>query len=268
MGRGNNAEAAELQDLVVGALTPEETKAKPETSEQATFAERMKNRQTIDRPSLVALGRKIEKQLFLANPEKDQLKIRDDFADWCLAIAMNGRYVRAKVGWEPSKITSAGMSIDSLMMYSLHDFLRQPTKENLTKLYYMTRGYTNAVECQIIQQTTASCLDYLEERWGEDTAQRLHEVTGTAKNTTKKWLGGSNPSSENQRNIQTVVEAIYALENDCWMSPKEADLWMHTPSPELGGITPWEQLGSKGGWSLNAEFDKVLRKTFEDANQP
>lgn len=263
MGRGQNNQVSDLQDLVTEALAPDTEE--PKAPEYSSLIEKITSRgggfSAID---ALADGRETEKFLYKADPVSDAEEVRVRVANWAASIVKGRSYfVRRKVGWNP---VGAG-DISSESFFMLNDYLSNPSKENLRGLYYFVRGYNNALECYTLTNNIDNTKDYLEERWKEETAQRMHELTGTSIATTKKWVAGSKPSDQNMRELQRVTEIIYTLENDCWMSPTEAQAWLHTQAQEVDGETPWQRLSyNSGAWTLDQGVTQALERTFQENN--
>lgn len=260
MGRGNNT-AGDLQDLVTGILAPnsEEEEAEEQAIEEAPLSEKAQTRK-LSQMEILSKGRELEDFLQTAD-WKAEGEIRDRVADWSSAIVglrnTHSGYRARSVG---------GLSPYGEMLFMLCDYLRDPSQEAVRGMYRYCRAFNNGLELSMIQSSIDTSISYLEERWGEESAQKLHELTGTSKSTTKKWMQGSHPASGNQSQIKVAIEMLFTLETGCRMSWEETEKWINAPRQSLNNETPWQFLANRRStWSMPSSMRDLLSAEIEKA---
>lgn len=101
----------------------------------------------------------------------------------------------------------------------------------------------------------AGSIYYIENLLGEDTTNRLAEITGVKKSTVKRWLTGSSAQWNNTYKIMNFALVIWTLQEEKGFSRREVLNWL--ASPLNGGPTPY-QLWTASSWNTPVAIIKAL----------
>jgi hypothetical protein len=261
MGRGGG-EATSLQDLVTGILVADADVEEGKDQGETKLFEVQPN--TFNPFEIISLGREAEETL--ASPEALEDPDRVRYTVGQMAIHYGWSSGRQRVGRRgfPSKDQPRQILSSNDLMIFLLDYLGNPNQEDLDKMREFIFRTNNSIEASHICRSSDSQLSYVEDHWGDDSVDSLHQVTGTSKSTVKGWLGGKSPSSENHQKINCLVRTLYELQAACGMDQDQARAWVETPNPDLPGKESPIQFLSHRTWGYPEELAKVVNSLGGD----
>lgn len=112
------------------------------------------------------------------------------------------------------------------LLLMLLDWLESQDADDLQEMYLFLRKTNNRLEQHNILASDNSKIAFLQDIWGEETAEVISDFTKVSLPTVKGWLRGSSPSSTNSSLLGHMVTIIYQLYMECGVPREDVPAWI------------------------------------------
>lgn len=157
--------------------------------------------------------------------------------------------------------TYRSVSTGVRMLVQFLDWTDRPSQDKLGELHRYLRDSNNRLELSVLLSTSDRKINFLQDMWGEDTADKMAAFTGARMPTVRKWLGGANPSDRNASIFGHLVTIAYRMHVDRGSSYEEVALWLEEPLSALGGKSVLQVFATtKNFWSIPEPVRTMCRE--------